>query len=483
MQKNNNLKNKLLWFLFIAFLVITLWGLINHAPWRDEAQAWLIVRDLPFSGVIQQMSYEGTPPLWHLILFPLAKLGLPYESILVVHYLLALAIVFIFLFHSPLPKIIKILLPFNYYFLFEYSIVARNYNLTILFLFLIATLYKQRLKKPILYSLLITLLAWSNIHSLTIASLLLLLFFIDLIKEKDSLALKFSSFLLALVGIITSLITLIPKIDQTTITAFLGTINASKALAISLIPLLSADFIIINSASFYVLLGLIWLPLIFFLLKKLKFKIIFIINYLGLAYIFTFAHPGDLRHYGLILIVFIFLWWLDILENNNNFKIGDNVGTLSGLVLLITFLVISSIFSGYFYLSNKDKYFSGAKEMAGYLQANNLLQEEIAAYPSYSGSALLPYLPDKEFYQMETFEKGTFLTWNDTFILGKNSPYGFLKNKLKLYYQKKDGKPESILFLTIFPPSFDPELELISQTSKETVKKDEFFYLYRLPIN
>ena len=34
-----------------------------HEKWRDEAQAWLIAKDLDIIGIIKQMSFEGHPPL------------------------------------------------------------------------------------------------------------------------------------------------------------------------------------------------------------------------------------------------------------------------------------------------------------------------------------------------------------------------------------------------------------------------------------
>lgn len=41
---------------FYAALVLTM--LFFHEPWRDEAQAWLVVRDLDFLGILSQMKYE-----------------------------------------------------------------------------------------------------------------------------------------------------------------------------------------------------------------------------------------------------------------------------------------------------------------------------------------------------------------------------------------------------------------------------------------
>jgi hypothetical protein len=39
-----------------------------HEFWRDEIQALLIGRDVPLSGLLHAMRYEGAPPLFHLLL-------------------------------------------------------------------------------------------------------------------------------------------------------------------------------------------------------------------------------------------------------------------------------------------------------------------------------------------------------------------------------------------------------------------------------
>lgn len=61
------------WETFILFMyaLVMFCTVRYHEPWRDEAQAWLIARDLPFEAMFKQMAYEeGTPPLaYHSSLF------------------------------------------------------------------------------------------------------------------------------------------------------------------------------------------------------------------------------------------------------------------------------------------------------------------------------------------------------------------------------------------------------------------------------
>src|SRR5581483_1229912 len=53
-----------LWFAIVAFI------LPYHEKWADEAQAWLIARDLPLRTIwFHELRYEGSPGLWHTILW------------------------------------------------------------------------------------------------------------------------------------------------------------------------------------------------------------------------------------------------------------------------------------------------------------------------------------------------------------------------------------------------------------------------------
>jgi len=488
MFERRHLKDVTLWVVFGLFFIITLWGLSNHAPWRDEAQSWLLVRDLSLGGLINQMSYEGTPPLWHLILFPLAKLGLPYASELIVHYLFALALIFLLIFFSPLPKIIKFILPFSYFFLFEYTIVARNYNLTALLLFIIAFVYRDRFKRPILYAFLVFLLAWTNIHSLAMAAILFCIFLYEVIKEgRAELKYLWGAVIMEL-GLASAVLILIPKMDQYFGLGFSNWHIIARSLSSSLLPFFGEP-----TMPVYLLYPLViaWIPLIVFILKKNQSKIIFLLPVFWLEFIFLFRYPGSIRHHGLILIFFLFAWWIDLMGDEKKSAEAENIKYKITVYLLSICLALSAIYAGYFYLTSIGKNFSGAKEMAQYIKNNHLENGEIAAYPSYSGSALLPYLPDKKFYQMETLKKGTFLTWNNAFYSGDVAPFPNLKKYLKYYYSLPQNKVDSILVLTALPEGSNqesefifennnPELEFIFKNTKETVKQDEFFYLYRL---
>ena len=115
--RENKVKNILGTFFYSLLVAIVS---IYHEPWRDEAQAWLIARDLDIISLFKQMRYEGTPALWHLILFPFAKLNFPYCTIAIIHLVIAISMVYLFVSYAPFSRITKLLFIFSYYIAYEF---------------------------------------------------------------------------------------------------------------------------------------------------------------------------------------------------------------------------------------------------------------------------------------------------------------------------------------------------------------------------
>ena len=64
--------------LFVCYLIfngILLWG---HELWRDEANVWLLARELSPFELLREIKYQGHPCLWYFLAMPFAKLGLPF---------------------------------------------------------------------------------------------------------------------------------------------------------------------------------------------------------------------------------------------------------------------------------------------------------------------------------------------------------------------------------------------------------------------
>lgn len=144
---------------------------IVHEPWFDEAEAWQIARCVSLRTLILETThYEGHPPLWHLILMPLAKAGAPYElSLTLVSLLFMGTAVFLILWYAPFPRLVRLLLPFTYFFFYQYGVISRVYCVMVLEFVLLAMAYRRRNMRPGRYVVLLILLCMTMAYGIVIA--------------------------------------------------------------------------------------------------------------------------------------------------------------------------------------------------------------------------------------------------------------------------------------------------------------------------
>ncbi len=154
-----------------------------HEPWRDEALAWTIARDLSPLGIIRQMSVEGHPCLWYFLLLPLTRAGLPILSMCVLSCVLMVMATAIFLFKSPFPVWLRVLLIFTPLFTYMYPVISRSYALVFLFMICLAALEKKKWEKPWLYCLFLGLLVQTHVIMLGMAGIMSLVFLLQRIRR------------------------------------------------------------------------------------------------------------------------------------------------------------------------------------------------------------------------------------------------------------------------------------------------------------
>ena len=165
MQPERAYPQRLIYIAAVAYALLVALTIRHHEPWADEAQSWLLARDASLAQLWNHLlRYEGTPGLWQTLVHAFIQLGLPYAAYNFVSAGLALASVILLLRYAPLPLFIRILLPFTYYFCYQYAVIARSYALIAPILFTIAAVYTQALRRPVLMTILLALLAGISVH-------------------------------------------------------------------------------------------------------------------------------------------------------------------------------------------------------------------------------------------------------------------------------------------------------------------------------
>jgi hypothetical protein len=475
-----------LWAIWLVYLFLTGAGFVCHEPWRDEAQSWLLARDLDLWTLIRHMPYEGTPPLWHLVVFPFAQSGLPYFFQGLVHWIIAGSAIGLWLFHAPFPRAIKYLLPFSYFFLFEYSVVARSYGLLVLLLFAICAHYPRRHDQPWIHALLIALLAQTNIQSMGAAGALGLLFLWESTQERPLDRPHFFALVLMVLSGLSVILMLIPYPDQ----LYGGlTMNGIQQLTQALAKALVAHITLPSVLTWVSLL--FWTWWIVGILETPKSRLFFLISASWIAFILVFKHPGFTRHAGLFLVFFVGAWWISRLQSSPAPRIPQKPGPsllermfhktgaspLLPTLFFLAFLGISIVSAVSVIRRDLLHPYSGAREMARYLADHNLTQIHVAAYPYDRLISILPYLPDTVAYQAQRGVDGSFIKWDKTHVESSQRSLSDIEPEIRDAFR---NNPSILLLTNRNLGNTLAHAELLFATRPNPIVQDERFFLYRI---
>ena len=169
--------------LFI-FVCISLYVLFHHVPNFDEVNAWNISSTFDLFNIFSLIKYEGHQFLWFWILRPFAKynFGFPY-SLQLLNWVFCFGALIIMWKKAPFNGLTKSFLTLGMPALM-YSTYARNYAIGLFFLAIVCSLYKNSLKHPIVYSLLLLLLGNINVFFTIPAFWFAVIFVYELWKER-----------------------------------------------------------------------------------------------------------------------------------------------------------------------------------------------------------------------------------------------------------------------------------------------------------
>ena len=414
-------RNYLIYLILIVYIVLITIMIFKHEPWADEAQAWLLARDSGLYDLLfKTLRYDGHPGLWHLILMIPSKLGLPYIFLNITSGIIATLGVYIFLRYSPFPKIIKVLLPFSYFIFYQYAVIARNYVLLPILLFLIAKIYKNKTKKIYLFIFLIILLANTHALGFVIAIVLLFIHLIDLFKEwpylnKNLKQRQIKSYLVSLFFIIIEILQMLPPSDS----------NFAVGYNFHLLNFFDKSYLIIDETItlFLFLISFLW----FFRQRVLSLFLLLSSS----IFFFSAIKYYNVWHQGSLFLIFLFVLWISFENQHKERKINPKFHNILEK-LMILFFVILLLFQISWSITASINDFNGpyspGKAIAEYIKENNFENKKIYA-TSFWSTSIQPYFAKNIFDNYNNKKNPAFWLWSyninmiqDTSIIIKHKP-------------------------------------------------------------
>ncbi len=388
---------------FICSLII----LICHESWRDEAQSWLIARDLGIVEIIQQMSYEGHFFLWYIILIPFAKLGFPYFTIKIVSWAIVSTSAWLIIKKSPFKWWVNLLIIFSYPMLYLYPAIARSYCFIPLAITLIAITYKDRKTKPIRYILSIVLLANSHVIMLGLVGMLLLTFYLEQKPNRKIII----SFVVVCILLIISMVPILQSLGTNT------EVNGNKlTISIEHIKGILMQFYNIiksmlgTSNLFFVMVTFIYILIcaIYELRCKPKNFIIIFTSILYQFWIYEYIYYASEQRANSIFMIILLFAWIQREENKENYI--ERV-IISKMMIII--LAINCIFGIKYSIEDIKYAYSSAKQTAQYISENISKENILISRHMPLSEAIIPYLDEYKIWNPQIRDYFTYVTWNE----------------------------------------------------------------------
>ncbi len=179
--------SKYIQWLILALYIISLCVVSYfHEPWFDEAQSWLIARDANFWDILFNIPhYEGHPPLWHLYLALFAKTGFSYEFGLKLAAVLLNALAMgVMILKAPFPKIVRFIIPFTYFFFYQYGVISRCYSLMMLGFVISALFWETRNSRPFRFVMALMLVCASSAYGIVLCAGIAAVWLLEIMEQR-----------------------------------------------------------------------------------------------------------------------------------------------------------------------------------------------------------------------------------------------------------------------------------------------------------
>lgn len=292
--------------MFIVWLALVAWFVSAHTFWRDEVRAFSIaLSGSNLSQMLHTLHGEGHPALWYLILRGAHDIVPVREVLPAAGAAIGIATMAVFTRYAPFKTIIVALVLFSFWAAFEYVVVARNYGMAALVMFILAALY-QRVRNSLWLGLILLILCNTNVAACLLAGFFLLFRLIEMLTDSAPPAKRdwfifVGNAALALAGAILCFVTVYPTYNDAAVSTNLGHQTVGKLLA-GLVD--KSGFSNLGYPA----------PLLLFcclgLIKRPAALVASIAALIGLKLFFYLVYLSDYRHEILYLAFLLSLYWM-----------------------------------------------------------------------------------------------------------------------------------------------------------------------------
>lgn len=306
---------------FVAvWFALVLAGALHHSFWRDEVRALsLALSGSSFVDMFGAIHGEGHPSVWYILLRSAHAVWNSNSVLWVVSLAVALSAMLLLALFAPFGWPLVLLILMTKFALYEYSVMARNYGISMLAMFALAATFRAKRDRGWIPGLLLLALANTNAHSVLLVGAFLLYWAIDVwMKEGLRWTPAMRGLLiggaLAGVGIVLCAATVYPPFNDAAV-GYHSAIDIGSLLRAAADPASQMRDLVLHPSG-----KLGWVPTI--ILSVLLFTTLLsllpsvaamaggLFAIISFALFFHAIYLGQYRHQALLLVFLMTLYWV-----------------------------------------------------------------------------------------------------------------------------------------------------------------------------
>ena len=421
---------------FAVWLVLVLALTARHALWRDEVRALTIAlqgNSLPAAWLA--LHGEGHPALWYLMLRGLHAIVASPSVLPVAAIGTAAATVLLLVLRSPFSRWLLVLMLLGGPFLFEYSVMERNYGISVLLLFIIAVRYPRDRDGGPWLGLLLFLLANTNVHSVVLVAAFLLFWLVDLVSVHGLRPVRplrwFAvNVAIATLGVAACVATVYPPYNDAVMSdglrgslpVILGGILSTGWSFDGLIDTPAAHFpetALWSLLAVHLLLSVLLYVSVLGLVRSPGAVVAGLAALLGLSAFFTVVYSGGYRHEGLWLAFMIALYWIVLARQGATAAPRIAAVGSAAMVLLLVLQLPSGARPVVGLLLDRPP-LSRARDVGALIAARPGLKDAIVIGEPESVIEALPYYASNPTYMLRQSQFGSVVKFSKSVRLDLN---------------------------------------------------------------
>ena len=283
--------------------------------------------------MLSSLYQEGHPALWYVILRGAYAVTHSNLTLPIVALAAGTGLAYLILRYSPFPFWLRLLTVFGVFISYEYTVMARNYGIGILFLLVACVLFKSRSERGIALGVVLALTANTSVHAALAGAMISLLWALDAIDaERRPSFLRVQSLMglaIALIGIALGIWSASPSPDMSYAANLhcIGIGDIMRAVFIDPAKGLKGVYVADIAASAelpWIRLGLdptivsrvvVDLGLLavgWALWPSRKHFAVFVASILPFEILFHGVYPGALRHMGVVTFLIVAICWIAV---------------------------------------------------------------------------------------------------------------------------------------------------------------------------